>query len=345
MVIVKAAFYYDKNDFRIEDINLKIGKDELLVEVQSVGVCGTDVHKAIHKTVPTPIVLGHEVSGIVLECGEHVKNFKSGDRVALAHHASCRVCKMCLKGHDSLCAQYLKTNLDPGGFSTHVRVPRENVNNTTLKIPDNLSFDEAAFMEPLSCCLRGLMRVNVQPNDSVLVIGAGPIGLIFDQLLRAFNSGDIFVTDLVEYRLQKAKENGVSYPINPKIENLKELILNKTENQGVDIIINTVGMSSIYQQGLDLIAKGGHYLFFAETYDKGDIKFNPNLIYSKELDFVGSYSSSPDYYQMGLDLIQHKRIDVLKLISHHFALNEIKDAINLANEAKNSLKLMIHPQK
>ncbi|MHA1651006.1 MAG: alcohol dehydrogenase catalytic domain-containing protein [Candidatus Helarchaeota archaeon] len=342
---MKAVFYYDIDDFRIEDIYLKIGKDEILVEVQSVGVCGTDVHKAIHKTVPTPIVLGHEVSGIVLKCGENVKKFSPGDHVALAHHASCRVCKLCQKGHDSLCDQYLKTNLYPGGFSTHVRVPRENVNNTTLKVPGNLSFDEAAFMEPLSCCLRGLMRVNLRPGDTVLVIGSGPIGLIFVQLARAFNSGDIFSTDLVEYRLQKAKESGAKYTINPAIENLKEIILEKTDNQGVDIIINTVGISSVYQQGLDLIAKGGHYLFFAETYDKGTITLDPNLIYSKELDFVGSYSSSPDYYQMGLDLILHKRINVLNLISHRFPLAKLNEAINLAYEAKNSLKLMIHPQE
>jgi L-iditol 2-dehydrogenase len=342
---VKAAFYYDINDFRIEDITLNIGRDEILVEVKSVGICGTDVHKVVKKTVTTPIVLGHEVSGIVLECGENVKNFQQGDRVALAHHASCRVCNLCLKGHDSLCNQYLKTNLDPGGFSTHVRVPRENVNNTTIKIPTNISFDEAAFMEPLSCCLRGLSRVGLCPGDSALVIGSGPIGLIFIQLLQAFNAGNIFSTDLIDYRIQKASENGVKRCINPKNEHLREIIMDETDKKGVDVIINTVGASSVYQQGLDLIAKGGHYLFFAETYDNGKISLDPNLIYSKELDFVGSYSSSPDYYQIGLDLIAYKKIDVKKLISHHFPLNQLQKAIDLAHEARDSLKIMIHPQK
>ena len=340
---LKAAFYYDVNEFRVEDISLTTGKDELLVEVKSVGICGTDVHKAIHKTVPTPIVLGHEVSGKVVECGKNVTTFQPGDRVALAHHAGCRVCKLCQEGHDSLCDQYLKTNLDPGGFSTHVRVPRENVENTTLRLADSISFDEGAFMEPLSCCLRGLNRVAMHPGDSVLVIGSGPIGLIFVQLLKAYNSGDIFSTDLVEYRLQKAKENGASYAFNPKKEALKEFIMAKTDNHGVHCIINTVGISSVYQQGLELISKGGHYLFFAETYDQGKIYFNPNLIYSKELDFVGSYSSSPDYYQIGLDLIENKQIDMKKLITHHFKLEEINKAINLAHEAKESLKLIINP--
>ena len=343
MFKLKAAYYYDINDFRVEDISLEIGPEELLVEVKSVGICGTDVHKAVKKTVKPPIVLGHEVAGVVVQVGENVQKFNQGDRVALAHHASCRVCDLCLKGHDSLCSQYLKTNLDPGGFSTHVRVPRENVANTTLRIPDSLSFDEAAFMEPLSCCLRGLMRVNMCPGDSVLVIGAGPIGLLFVQLVQAFNGGELFATDLVEYRLQKAKENGVKYCINPGEEALKDSIMDKTDNKGVAIIINTVGVSSVYQQGLDLIAKGGHYLFFAETYDKGKISFAPNLIYSKELDFIGSYSSSPDYYQMGLDLIKYEKINVKRLITHSFSLDEINTAINLANEAKDSLKLMINP--
>ena len=187
------------------------------------------------------------------------------------------------------------------------------------------------------------MRVNMCPGDSVLVIGAGPIGLLFVQLVQAFNGGEIFATDLVEYRLQKAKENGVSHCINPGEEDLKDSIMNLTDNKGVDIIINTVGVSSVYQQGLELIAKGGHYLFFAESYNKGEISFDPNLIYSKELDFVGSYSSSPDYYQMGLDLIKYQKINVQRLITHHFPLDEIQDAINLANEAKDSLKIMIHP--
>ena len=340
---VKAAFYYDINDFRIEEITLNIGKDELLVEVKSIGICGTDVHKAMGKTVTPPIVLGHEVSGVVLQCGDNVKKFQVGDKVALAHHASCRVCKLCRQGHDSLCDQYLKTNLDPGGFSTHIRVPRENVANTTLKIPGELSFDEAAFMEPLSCCLRGLMRVGVNPGDSCLVIGAGPIGLIFLQLLQAYNSGDLFSTDLVEYRMQKAKENGARYSINPKKEDLKAIIMEKTDNQGVDVIINTVGLSSVYQQGLDLIAKGGHYLFFAETYDQGRISLDPNLIFTNELDFGGSYSSSPYYYQMGLDLIKYKKIQVHQLISHRFPLEDITKAISLAHEAKDSLKIMINP--
>lgn len=344
MFKLKAAYYYDINDFRVEDISLEIGQEELLVEVKSVGICGTDVHKAVRKTVQPPIVLGHEVAGVVVQVGEKIQNFNQGDRVALAHHASCRVCSLCLKGHDSLCPQYLQTNLDPGGFSTHVRVPRQNVANTTLIFPDTLSFDEASFMEPLSCCLRGLMRVNMCPGDSVLVIGSGPIGLIFVQLVQAFNGGEIFATDLVDYRLQKAKENGVKHCINPGEEDLKDSIMSLTDNKGVDIVINTVGVSSVYQQGLELIAKGGHYLFFAETYNKEKISFDPNLIYSKELDFVGSYSSSPDYYQMGLDLIKYKKINVKRLITHHFPLDEINTAINLANEAKDSLKIMLNPQ-
>ncbi|TFG04926.1 MAG: L-iditol 2-dehydrogenase [Promethearchaeota archaeon] len=340
---MKAAFYYDTNDFRVEEINLNQGSDDLIVEVKSVGICGTDVHKAVNKTVHPPIVLGHEVCGKVISRGSNVTKFQPGDRVALAHHASCRVCKLCLKGHDSLCDQYLRTNLDPGGFATHVRVPRENIQNTTLKIVDSITYEEGAFMEPLSCCLRGLKRLAMCPGDSALVIGSGPIGLIFVQLLRAFNSGTIFISDFVEYRLHQARENGASYAINLKKEDMKEYIMDKTDNQGVDVIINTVGISSAYQQGLEVISKGGHYLFFAETYDSGTINLDPNLIYSKELDFVGSYSSSPDYYQMGLDLIQHNQIDVKKLISHRFKLDEIAKAIQLAHEASESLKIMINP--
>lgn len=163
--MMKAAFYYDKNDFRIKELPFpKIGSEEALVEVKSCGICGTDVHKAIHKTVKTPIVLGHEVSGIIVDIGKKVDKFEISDEVALAHHAGCGVCHYCRKGHQSLCDDYLKTNLDPGGFSTYVRVPAPNVRNTMLKIPEGLSFDEASFMEPLACCLRGFKKHDLKPE-------------------------------------------------------------------------------------------------------------------------------------------------------------------------------------
>ncbi len=341
---MKAAFYYDIGDFKVEELPLpKISAQEALVRVKSCGICGTDVHKAIHKTVKTPIVLGHEVSGEIIDLGEKVTEFKVGDKVALAHHAGCGVCHYCQKDHHSLCDQYLKTNLDPGGFSTHVRVPEPNVRNTMLHIPEGLSFDEAAFMEPLACCLRGFRKTRFRKGDSVFIYGAGPIGLLFVQIAKAFNASDIFCTELMDYRLKYAESFGASHLINPSDNiGVVDIVNEITRNNGVDLVIVTVGHPAIYNESTKIIGRGGDVLFFAESL-QGTFPLDPNLIYKKEACFVGSYSSSPNEYATGLNMIKNGKIDVKKLITHNFNLEKLNDAINLAHNPKSSLKIMINP--
>lgn len=340
---MRAAFYFDRDDFRIEEMPIpEIGPEEALVQVKNCGICGTDVHKAIHKTVNPPIVLGHEVSGIIIKLGKNVTEFKVGDRVALAHHAGCGVCHYCRKEHHSLCDDYLETTLDPGGFSTHVRVPAPNVQHTMLRIPEGLSFEEGAFMEPLSCCIRGLKKTRFEAGDSVFIYGAGPIGLMFVQLVKAHNASSVFCSDLIDFRLNKASSLGADAIINPTKDNVVERVLTLTEEEGVDLVIVTVGLASIYQESTQLIGRGGDVLFFAENLE-GTFHINPNLIYKKEACLVGSYSSSPIEYATSLEMIKKGQIDVKTLITHHFNLINLKDAINLAFNPKNSLKIMISP--
>ncbi|MHA1385362.1 MAG: alcohol dehydrogenase catalytic domain-containing protein [Candidatus Helarchaeota archaeon] len=340
---MKAAFYYDIGDFRVEEFSLpKLGPEEALVKVNSCGICGTDVHKAIHKTVKTPIVLGHEVSGEIIELGERVKNFKVGDKVALAHHAGCGVCHYCRKGHHSLCDQYLKTNLDPGGFSTHVSVPAPNVRNTMLHIPEGLSFNEAAFMEPLACCLRGYKKTRFEAGDSVFIYGVGPIGLLFVQLARAFNASEIICSDLMNYRLNYAKDFGATHIINPSKENAVDSVMKITQSKGIDLVIVTVGNVKVYEESTKLLGRGGDILFFAENL-KGTFPLDPNIIYKKEACFVGSYSSSPYEYEVGLGMIKNGYLNVKHLITHNFKLEDLNNAINLAKNPEKSLKIMINP--
>ena len=263
---MRAAFYYDIGDFRIEEFTLpKLGSEEALVEVKSCGICGTDVHKAVNKTVKTPIVLGHEVSGEIIELGDDVTNFTIGEKVALAHHAGCGVCHLCRKGHHSLCDQYLKTNLDPGGFSTHIRVPAPNVRNTMLHMPEGLSFNEGAFMEPLACCLRGFKKTRFETGDSVYVFGVGPIGLLFIQLAKVFNASEIVCSDLMDYRLKYAEDFGATHVINTAKLNLNDEINKITQNTCFDLVIVTVGHPAIYKGSTEIVGKGGDILFFAET--------------------------------------------------------------------------------
>ena len=178
---MKAAIYYNNNDVRVENVPIpQINWGEILVEVRTCGVCGSDVLEWYRKP-EAPLSLGHELSGVVSAVGKGVKNVKEGERVFIHHHVPCYTCHHCLRGNYTMCDSYRKTHFDPGGFAQYVRVPRINVERGIIKIPDTLSFEEASLIEPVSCCLRGIQRTNLQPGDTVLVIGTGFIGLAYIQ--------------------------------------------------------------------------------------------------------------------------------------------------------------------
>jgi L-iditol 2-dehydrogenase len=339
---MKANVYYDINDFRYEDIEEpKVSEDEVLIEMKSCGICGTDIHKAVYKTVPTPIVLGHEVSGVIIKKGGAVKKIDIGDRVALAHHAPCMLCWECRHNHHSLCDQYLKTNIHPGGFSEKILVPAVNVERTMLKIPDEMTHDEGSFMEPLACCFRGYSS-KIQPGDSVLILGSGPIGILHTQLAKAFNASLIINTDLVDYRLRMAEKFG-AIGINVVKQDALSKINELTDGKGADVIIDTAGNRQAMSLGIKAARKGAIINIFAPFVKDNKLEINFDNIFFKELTFVGTYSSSPLDYPRVLQLIQTGIINVKDIITHHFKLAELEKAINLGHEAKDSLKIMINP--
>ncbi|MHA1229612.1 MAG: zinc-dependent dehydrogenase [Candidatus Helarchaeota archaeon] len=339
---MKANVYYDINDFRYEDMPIpEISEDEVLIEMKACGICGTDIHKAVYKTVKTPIVLGHEVSGDIIKVGSKVKNFSEGDRVAVAHHSPCMVCWECRHEHHSLCDEYLKTNLDPGGFSEIIRIPAVNVARTMLKIPDSISYEEGAFMEPLACCIRGYSS-KIQPGDTVLILGSGPIGILHTQIARAFNASLIINTDLIDYRLKMAEKFG-SISINASNEDVVSRVIELTDGKGADLVIDTVGIKHVIKEGIKSARKGAIINVFAPFVKNEMVELDFNQIFFNELTIVGTYSSSPLDYPRVLKLIENKIIDVKSLITHKFNLKDLEKAINLGHRAKNSLKIMINP--
>ncbi|MCL5677353.1 MAG: alcohol dehydrogenase catalytic domain-containing protein, partial [Firmicutes bacterium] len=187
---MKSAVYYDLGDFGTEERDIpEIGPGEVLVQVKTCGVCGTDIHKAVTKSVPTPIVLGHELAGVIVKTGPGVDGFQGGDRVYVAHHVPCFTCHHCRRGHHTLCKQFKETNIDPGGFSEYIRVPVENTRHSMGLIPDDMPFEVAALVEPVACCVRGVNRLDLHTGDSVLIMGAGSIGLIHAQIVKARGAG------------------------------------------------------------------------------------------------------------------------------------------------------------
>jgi L-iditol 2-dehydrogenase len=327
---VKAAVYYGINDFRVEDVPVpEIGVYEALVRVKACGICGTDVHKAVHQTVEPPIVLGHEVAGEVVDVGEKVTKFKKGDRVVVPHHTPCFACSYCHHGHPTLCDQYTKTNIDPGGFSQYIRVPQPNVERAMLSIGDT-DYEEAAFVEPVACCIHGWEKLKVLPGDTVLIVGGGPIGLIHLALAQTFNAGDVYVADIKKERLTSAEHMG-GIPVDVT-----------THTVTADIVIVAAGNAKAYELALHSVKKGGQISFFAECPDSTWISLYPNVVYSKELTLSGSYSSTPFGHWKALNLIQ-KDLDVTRLITHRFGLEDLGKAIEMASRAEDCLKIMIRP--
>ena len=192
---MKVARYYSRHDIRLEEVPVpKIGPGEILVQVKACGLCGSDLMEWYVKE-KAPAVLGHEPTGVVAEVGEGVAKFEAGDRVFVHHHVPCFTCHHCLRGYYTLCETFKATHLDPGGFAEYIRVPAPNVERDVLKLPPDMSFDQATLIEPVATCIRGIKRAGIQMGDTVVVIGAGVAGLILMQLARVLGAGMVVNTD------------------------------------------------------------------------------------------------------------------------------------------------------
>jgi L-iditol 2-dehydrogenase len=329
---MKAAVYYGINDFRLEDLPIpKIGEYEALVKVKACGLCGTDVSKAVHKTVNPPVVLGHEVAGDVVEIGSHVQKFEIGDKVVVPHHTPCFACSYCHRGYYTLCEQYTKTNIDPGGFSEYIRVPQPNVERAMITF-EGLEYEEAAFVEPVACCIHAWEKLKVYPGDTVLIVGAGPVGLIHLELATLFQT-DVYVADIKENRLEYAEGRG-AIPVHSGGIGGSPV---KT-----DIVIVAAGNKRAYELAINSVKKGGQISFFAECPPDSHILLDPTLVYSKELQFSGSYSSTPFGHWKALNLIK-KALNVKGLITHRVGLEDLGNAVEMAFKAEDCLKIMIRP--
>jgi L-iditol 2-dehydrogenase len=342
---MKAAVYYDIDDLRCEERPIpSIKPGEVLVKVKVCGLCGTDLSKIVNKSADRGTVLGHEVVGEIQEVGKEVKKFKKGERVFFAHHVPCFICHYCQRGHHTLCKQFKETNIEPGGFTEHVRVPRLNVEKTMFSLPEAISYEEASLIEPIATVLRSLGKCNPQPTDAVVVIGAGPIGILHIQLLkRVFGSGEVIAVDLIDKRLTGAREFGADEVVNPQKEDLPEKVKKVTEGKGVDLVIVAVGNVDALEEGIKVVRKGGKVEFFAECPPNSSLTLDPNLIYHSEVTLLGSYSSTPLEQRMALELLRLRKIEIKKLVTHRFPLEKISEAVKLAQEAKDCLKILIIP--
>ncbi len=338
---MKIAKYYGLDDIRIETLPLpKIGRGEILIEVKACGICGTDVTEWYMKP-RVPTFFGHEPAGVIAEIGEGVEGLAVGERVFVHHHVPCFVCHYCRRGSYTLCPTFKSTRIYPGGFAEYIRVPRLNVERDTLKLPEDISFEQATLIEPIGTCIRGIKRANVQPGDTVAILGAGFTGLIHSELARLFGAAKVILVDSVDFRLEKAHEFGADCTVDFKREDVLAKIKDLNEGRGVDIVIVTSGNPKAVEGGVKIAGKGSTLYLFATFRPESYLPIDLHQLFFSEITLVTSYSASPLDTRDALKLMETGRISSKELITHRFALDEIQRAVDMVVRAEESLKVVI----
>lgn len=337
---MRLAVYYNNQDVRLEERPVPaIGPGELLVKVVASGICGSDVLEW-YRLKKAPLVLGHEVTGEIVEVGEGVEKYMKGERVFVSHHVPCDSCYYCLNGHHTACETLHQTNFDPGGFAEYIRVPRLNVEKGVYVLPEEVSFEAGTFIEPLGCVWRGQQLARVKPGLTVLILGSGVSGLLHIQLAKTLGARRVFATDINSYRLQKAKEFGADFALKadePIVEKIRQL----NEGRLVDRVIVCTGAVLAFTQAFKAVERGGIILFFAVPEPTATAPFPLTELWRNEVTLMTSYGAAPADLKAALDLIKNRRIKVEEIITHRLDLSEIALGFKLVAEAKDSLKVII----
>jgi L-iditol 2-dehydrogenase len=340
---MRVAKYYSRDDISLEQMPVpEIGPGEMLVQVKACGLCGSDLMEW-YADSKAPTVLGHEPVGFVSQLGSGVQAFTLGDRVFVHHHVPCFVCHYCRRGNYSSCQTFKGSQIYPGGFAEYIRVPAINVERDVLHLPDGLNFEEATLIEPTACAIRGMKRAGLQKGDTVLIIGVGVSGLLFTQLSKMWGAGLIIASDLVDYRLQEAVRLGADLTVHPVEEDLETKLGQLNEGRGADLVIVTPGSVEVMEQGMSLAGKGGTVLLYAPLPPGVNLPVEVYDLLFSEITLVSTYSCGPDETRTALELIRRGRVKTQGLITHCFGLDEVGEAMQLAVQAGESLKIVIVP--
>ena len=348
---MKAQVFRGVNNLSYEEVPVpELLPDEVLVQVQVVGLCQSDIKKIRYPLYEPPRIFGHETAGTISAVGSEVNGWNIGDRVVVLHHIPCMHCGYCLNDNFSMCEVYKNITTTAGfapsggGFAEYVKVPGHIVRNGGLMtIPDAITFEQASFVEPTNCCLKAVKKAQIQPGQTVLVTGAGPIGLMFIMLVKYFGARAI-ATDLLPSRIEKALAVGADAAFDARDPELTIKIQAMTQGMGVDTSLLAVPSDKAFFQALDCTRKGGKILFFAEFPDELEIPINPNILYRREIDLMGSYSSSYRVQQLAADIVFNQWIDVDALVSDRFSLKDLAAAVDRAiAPTPDTYKILIYP--
>lgn len=341
---MRVAKYYNNRDVRLKEIPIpQIGPNEILVKVIASGICGSDVLEW-YRMKKAPLVLGHEIAGEIAKVGDNVRRFNVGDRVFVSHHVPCNKCHYCLNGHHTACETLHTTNFDPGGFSEYIRVPQINVELGTYRLPDSLSYEDATFIEPLACVIRGQRLAHVGSGDTVLILGSGVAGLLHVLLAKSRNTKRIIATDVSEYRLKAATQFGADLTLNSR-DLTPSLVRDSNEGRLVDKIVVCTGAVSAVSQAFESIDRGGTILFFAVPPPGTDVRVPMVDFWRNEITLVTSYGAGPSDLEESLSMLGSNKIIPHKMITHKLGLSDIGSGFQLVASAGESLKVVIEPQR
>ena len=329
---MKALVYEGIKKISYKDVEKPIiSQNEVLIKVKYAAVCATDlrIFKG-EKIVPFPRILGHEFSGIIVEIGDNVKEWEIGDRVTVYPTIACGTCYSCKENRKNICVNRKTIGYEyDGGFSQFVRIPLEAIQaGNLIKIPEKVSLIEAAISEPIAAAYNGLLRANIKEGEKVLIIGGGPIGLFHIQLVKIQKPALIIVSEPIEEKRKLAKELGADIAINPLEDNLSEIIMANTGDEGVDKVFLDVSLPKIIENTLDTVKKGGSYIIFAGSPKGSKISIDPNIIHYKEINITGASSSTPENHKLVLNLIADKKINLSPFLNNVFKLNEWEKAFS-----------------
>lgn len=350
---MQAAVYRGVNDVRLETVPVPaIGAGEILIRVATCGICGTDLKKIHTGSHAAPRIFGHETAGTVAAIGDGVETFKVGDRVMVFHHIPCGHCYYCRKKTFAQCPVYKKVGVTAGfepsggGYAEYVRAMDWIVERGVVKLPDDIPFEQAAFIEPLNTCLKAVLNLKLEADETVLVIGQGPIGILLASL--ALRSGaKILTSDLYPERHKIAAEFGLLHPIDASREDVVAAANAASDGRGADAVILAVGGDALIKVAMDAARPGGRVLLFAQT-QRGSATIDPAAVCVDEKTLMGSYSASVDVQDEGVRLAfegYRNGYDLTKLVSHRFPLERAGEALAFASHPKaDSMKIMIEAE-
>jgi L-iditol 2-dehydrogenase len=348
---MRAGVYRDKGVVRVEEVSVpEVGPNEVLIKVAACGVCGTDIKKIFQRYVEPPQILGHELAGTVVAIGAGVTKVQPGDRVMSFHHIPCEKCFYCERRLFSQCKQYKTTGLtagfapNGGGFAEYVKAMPWVAERGIIKLPDNVSFEEATFLEPINTILKAVQRARIARGETVLVAGCGPIGL---QLLMVANliGARIYSSDPMPERRGKSLSLGAVESFDPTNGKLVAEVKTRTEGRGADAVLVAVAHPAVVEEALAAARPGGRVLLFAANDPVTRIGFPASAVGIDEKEILGSYSAAVDIQEEAAALVLQKKLPVMEIVTHRFPLAKIQEGLELAaNPTSESLKILIAHQ-